>query len=433
MAVVDAGARSTRSWRSARSGTSSPPSSATVTDTGRLAMHWHGEKIVDVPPRTAGRTRARSTSARSRDPTEQDALHGRRRPRACRARAPATSCGRPLLRLVGSPEPGRQVLDHRPVRPVRAWATRCWRSPRTPAWSGSTSDDQPAASRVATDGNGRYTKLDPYAGAQLALAEAYRNVAATGARPLAVTNCLNFGSPEDPAVMWQFAEAVRGLADGCQELGTPVTGGNVSLLQPDRRRRDPPDAGGRRARRASTTSPGARRSAFRTDGATIYLLGDTPRGVRRLGVGARRARLPRRPAAGGRPASASGCSADILIAASPRRHDRRRARPVRRRSGPGARRVLPARRRRRPDRAAGRVRPVRRAVHRVGRAGCGRRCRAARSCAVHRHVRRAWAAVHPHRCRGPAGDRAGRDQGQFRVPLRELRAAWSSTLPAQFG
>jgi phosphoribosylformylglycinamidine synthase len=82
---------------------------------------------------------------------------------------------------------------------------------------------------LATDGNGRYCTLDPYQGTQLALAEAYRNVAMTGAVPLAVTNCLNFGSPEDPAVMWQLAEAVRGLADGCQTLGIPVTGGNVSL------------------------------------------------------------------------------------------------------------------------------------------------------------------------------------------------------------
>jgi phosphoribosylformylglycinamidine synthase len=82
---------------------------------------------------------------------------------------------------------------------------------------------------LATDGNGRYALLDPYAGAQLALAEAYRNVAATGARPLAVTNCMNFGSPEDPAVMWQFAAAVRGLADACLALGVPVTGGNVSF------------------------------------------------------------------------------------------------------------------------------------------------------------------------------------------------------------
>src|SRR6185437_9824828 len=78
---------------------------------------------------------------------------------------------------------------------------------------------------LATDGNGRYCELDPYQGTQLALAEAYRNVAMTGARPVAVTNCLNFGSPEDPGVMWQLAEAVRGLADGCKTLGIPVTGG----------------------------------------------------------------------------------------------------------------------------------------------------------------------------------------------------------------
>jgi phosphoribosylformylglycinamidine (FGAM) synthase-like enzyme len=82
---------------------------------------------------------------------------------------------------------------------------------------------------IATDCNGRFAALDPYAGAQLALAESYRNVGVAGGRPLAVTDCLNFGSPEDPGVMWQFAEAVRGLADGCQILGIPVTGGNVSL------------------------------------------------------------------------------------------------------------------------------------------------------------------------------------------------------------
>ncbi|HEX6498636.1 MAG TPA: AIR synthase-related protein, partial [Micromonosporaceae bacterium] len=81
----------------------------------------------------------------------------------------------------------------------------------------------------SVDGNSRFARLDPYTGAQLALAEAYRNVSMTGATPVAVTNCLNFGSPEDPAVMWQFAEAVRGLADGCQQLGIPVTGGNVSF------------------------------------------------------------------------------------------------------------------------------------------------------------------------------------------------------------
>ena len=82
---------------------------------------------------------------------------------------------------------------------------------------------------VSADASGRYTKLDPNTGARLALAEAYRNVAVTGATPVAVTNCLNFGSPENPDVMWQFREAVRGLADGCAELGIPVSGGNVSF------------------------------------------------------------------------------------------------------------------------------------------------------------------------------------------------------------
>lgn len=82
---------------------------------------------------------------------------------------------------------------------------------------------------VSADASGRYTKLDPNMGARLALAEAYRNVVVTGARPVAVTNCLNFGSPEDPAVMWQFREAVHGLADGAKELVIPVSGGNVSF------------------------------------------------------------------------------------------------------------------------------------------------------------------------------------------------------------
>lgn len=82
---------------------------------------------------------------------------------------------------------------------------------------------------IATDASGRYTYLDPNAGARLALAEAYRNVAVTGATPVAVTNCLNFGSPENPDVMWQFREAVHGLADGAAELNIPVSGGNVSF------------------------------------------------------------------------------------------------------------------------------------------------------------------------------------------------------------
>jgi phosphoribosylformylglycinamidine synthase len=82
---------------------------------------------------------------------------------------------------------------------------------------------------LATDGNGRFAALDPAAGAALAVAEAARNVACTGARPIAVTNCLNFASPERPEVMGAFAAAVDGMAEACRTLGLPVTGGNVSF------------------------------------------------------------------------------------------------------------------------------------------------------------------------------------------------------------
>ena len=102
---------------------------------------------------------------------------------------------------------------------------------------------------VSTDCNGRFAKLDPYAGAQLALAESYRNVATGGAQPLAISDCLNFGSPEDPDVMWQFAEACRGLAGRLPRARHPGHRRQRQPLQPDRRDRDPADPGGRGARR----------------------------------------------------------------------------------------------------------------------------------------------------------------------------------------
>jgi len=82
---------------------------------------------------------------------------------------------------------------------------------------------------MALDGNGRWCRLDPRAGARLAVAEAARKVACSGARPVAATNCLNFGNPEKPEVMWQLAEAIAGIGEACRELSTPITGGNVSL------------------------------------------------------------------------------------------------------------------------------------------------------------------------------------------------------------
>jgi phosphoribosylformylglycinamidine synthase len=82
---------------------------------------------------------------------------------------------------------------------------------------------------LSSDGNGRWCRLDPFAGAQLAVAEAARNVACSGAKPWAATNCLNFGNPEKPEVMWQFSRAIDGIAAACTALEIPITGGNVSL------------------------------------------------------------------------------------------------------------------------------------------------------------------------------------------------------------
>ena len=128
---------------------------------------------------------------------------------------------------------------------------------------------------VSTDCNGRFAKLDPYAGAQLALAESYRNVATGGARPLAISDCLNFGSPEDPDVMWQFAEACRGLKDACVELGIPVTGGNVSLYNQTGETAILPTPGRRRARRDRGRHAAHALRLRRPPSEAVLLLGET--------------------------------------------------------------------------------------------------------------------------------------------------------------
>src|SRR5699024_9353465 len=122
--------------------------------------------------------------------------------------------------------------------------------------------------------NGRFSALDPYAGAQLALSEAYRNVAVSGATPLAVTDCLNFGSPEDPAVMWQFEQTTHGLKDACAVLGTPVTGGNVSFYnQTGDSAIHPTPVVGVLGRIEDVTR--RLRHGFGADGDVVVLLGDT--------------------------------------------------------------------------------------------------------------------------------------------------------------
>ena len=196
-----------------------------VTDTGRLVIHWRGEKIVDVDPRTVAVDGPVYNRPMQR-PEWLDALNAdsaRALPRA----SDDSELRAEALQVLGGPNQADTSLITNQYDYYVMGNTAL----AMPDDAGMIRIDEESGLGVAlaTDANGRYCQLDPYAGAQLALAEAYRNVAATGASPRAVSDCLNFGSPENPEVMWQFARAVEGLADGCLELGIPVTGGNVSF------------------------------------------------------------------------------------------------------------------------------------------------------------------------------------------------------------
>ncbi len=196
-----------------------------VTEDGMLTMTWRGATVVQIPPKTAadGPVYQRPMAR----PFDLDALAADGPETLLVRSADGPAHRATLLELLGSPD----LADKRWVTQQYDNIVRGNTVLAMPEDGGLLRIDEETGLGIAlaTDGNGRYCRLDPYQGTQLALAEAYRNVAMTGARPVAVTNCLNFGSPEDPEVMWQLAEAVRGLADGCKTLGIPVTGGNVSL------------------------------------------------------------------------------------------------------------------------------------------------------------------------------------------------------------
>jgi phosphoribosylformylglycinamidine synthase len=194
-----------------------------VNDSGRLTIDHHGECIVDVDPRTVAHDGPVYERPYAR-PAWMDEVQKQ-------VEYPLPADGDALsgitLDLLASP----------------ALANKSWVTDQYDRYvQGNTAQARPdtvgvvrvdeATGRgvaIATRSNHRYTKLDPYQGARQSVAAAYRAVAIAGAQPAAVTDGLNFGSPEDPDAMWQFAEAVRGVADACLELGVPVTGGNVSL------------------------------------------------------------------------------------------------------------------------------------------------------------------------------------------------------------
>jgi phosphoribosylformylglycinamidine synthase II len=196
-----------------------------VTEDDRLVIDWHGETVVDVDPKTVAHEGPVYERPYARpawqDVVQADGVEALARPGGGDALADT------LLALVASPNLcDKSWVTDQYDRYVRGNSVLA-----QPEDAGMLRIDEETGLGVAlaTDCNSRFALLDPYAGAQLALAEAYRNVACSGAQPVAITDCLNFGSPEDPGIMWQFTQAIAGLVDGCRVLGTPVTGGNVSF------------------------------------------------------------------------------------------------------------------------------------------------------------------------------------------------------------
>ena len=195
-----------------------------VTDGNHLEITWNGELIVDVPPRTV----AHDGPVYNR-PLAQPAYIDAVAKEIISVTIPATAdeIRATVLKLAATPNlADKSWVTDQYDRYVQGNSIQA-----QPDDSGMVRIDEKThlGVAIATDANANWSYLNPYEGAKLALAEAARNIATAGAKPLAVTNCLNFGSPEDPGVMWQFAESVRGLADGCLEMGLPITGGNVSF------------------------------------------------------------------------------------------------------------------------------------------------------------------------------------------------------------
>ena len=195
-----------------------------VTDGDRLIITWHGDVIVNVPPRTVA---------------HEGPVYQRPFPKPAYIDAVAKqSLDLPMPTSASEIKAAVLKIISAPNIADKSWVTNQYDRyvlgntvQAQPEDSGMVRIDEETHLGVAvsTDANANWSYLNPYEGAKLALLEACRNIATAGAKPLAVTNCLNFGSPEDPGVMWQFAESVRGLADACLEMGLPVTGGNVSF------------------------------------------------------------------------------------------------------------------------------------------------------------------------------------------------------------
>ncbi len=202
-----------------------------VTDSGRLRVldGWDGPVLADVPASTLHDDAPAYDRPRCR-PSGLDATLADDPGRL----SPPPDCGRDLLALLADTSPVYAQYDHQlflntVVGPGGDAALLRLKGP------GARAGSQRGLA-LSTDGNGRWCALDPRLGTALVVAEAALNVACVGARPVALVNCLNFGNPEHPEVMWQLSEAVDGMAEACRALAIPVVGGNVSLYNESRGR-----------------------------------------------------------------------------------------------------------------------------------------------------------------------------------------------------
>ncbi len=190
-----------------------------VTDDGFMRVKNAGEVIVNIPAKPLA-DEAPCYDRPRREAAYIKTSHSARPP------VPVTDYNQVLLKLLASPTIASKEwvygqYDHM----VRVNTTLLPGSDAAVLRMIGTSK----ALAMSLDGNSRYCYLNPYQGGMLAVAEAARNVVCSGARPLAVTNCLNFGNPEKPEIMWQFEQVVAGISEACRAFDTPVTGGNVSF------------------------------------------------------------------------------------------------------------------------------------------------------------------------------------------------------------
>ena len=218
-----------------------------VTDSKMLRIYWHGERVADIPAR-----RLADESPVIRTPSvkpdyivdEPVAVDDASYPQ------PA-DLGAALTRAHRRAQHRQQALGLGSSTTTSCRPTPCRSPAATPRCCASRAPTRGIA--FSNDCNGRHCYLDPYRGAKAAMAEAARNLACSGALPVAVTDCLNFGNPEKGEIYWQFEQAIEGMAEACEALGHAGRLGQRELLQRELRPGHLPDADGRHARASSTT------------------------------------------------------------------------------------------------------------------------------------------------------------------------------------